>query len=458
MSFDNLEEFFNKIATRTSNEAISKAAAEAQTAANTTTIQSANTIVEQVASFIDELKDFIDDRLVDTTCQLELSNQRIGDLHMSLNFLIGEITYLKYQNQELKNDMHSFLQNLKRETESSVSSKVTPAVNSQCCSKCSKSKAKKNKSTDTSSSVSNSTTNTNASTSSTDLKINNNNSNIIQNRASKLQRFQSNNNNKNNVTSIDGSATGQNRLRKTLIESNGVLRTTSVCINTCGDENYGSTILCSVVNDDDTDTVNHKKYISPPTANLERYFKEKNAANASTNGAGSHRKVESFGDNSFDAQFKLDWPTINSQQKAAAQSGNTNAGDVNSKLEADILFIKTLINNHQKNGKMVAYVSTELSDSSSGRSSSNKSSNAGQIKKVSSEKMSQNQSQNKGLDGEEEYEDDYEEEEDEDEVLEEDGKSNYDRAARNCTDLSSSIIKSNPSMVKKYSNSRANSS
>ncbi|CAF0852811.1 unnamed protein product [Brachionus calyciflorus] len=60
-------------------------------------------LVDQMASFIEELKDFIDDRLIDTTSQLEMANKKIGDLYNGINYLTHELVYLKYQNQELKN-------------------------------------------------------------------------------------------------------------------------------------------------------------------------------------------------------------------------------------------------------------------------------------------------------------------------------------------------------------------
>ena len=164
MRFEKLEEYFNKMAQK-SSEAIAKEF-EAQIAAAST----ANSgVVDQVAEFIEELKDFIDDRLVDTTCQLELSNQRIGDLHMSLNYLIGEITYLKFQNQELKNEMHSFLINLKNEQQKFISSNFNLESKNKFCNKCSSSSSKsknkhKNKSSESSSSAdySSTTINTNS--------------------------------------------------------------------------------------------------------------------------------------------------------------------------------------------------------------------------------------------------------------------------------------------------------
>ncbi|RNA38619.1 hypothetical protein BpHYR1_012063 [Brachionus plicatilis] len=60
-------------------------------------------LVDQMASFIEELKDFIDDRLIDTTSQLEMANKKIGDLCQGINYLTNELVCLKYQNQELKN-------------------------------------------------------------------------------------------------------------------------------------------------------------------------------------------------------------------------------------------------------------------------------------------------------------------------------------------------------------------
>jgi hypothetical protein len=436
MPFDKLEEFFLKIAAKTNTEATNKATVEAaQTATNNAL--TASTIVEQVASFIEELKDFIDDRLVDTTCQLELSNQRIGDLHMSLNFLIGEITYLKYQNQELKNDMNSFLQNLKKESSNAKSSGNCLASNSQIC-KCSKSKTKKkNKSTDTSS-VSNSTTNTNASTSSADLKINTNTStaNNHTNRSSVIFNL-NNHTNTNNVTSRDGS---RNRPRKPLIDSNGVSKTTNACINTCGDENYGSTIMCSVV--DDNDYVDHKKYIVPISNNLERFHNEKNSDNS-----GQQKQAESFGENLFDSQYKLEWPTNNFQQKSASPLSDMNGNVLNSKLEADILYIKNLMSNHQKSGKIVTYMSTELSDSSSDRSSNNKNKkgfqNGTKTRRMTNGRVN--------IPTQSTARENYGDQENEDEEVEE-----YEQEKEN-SDSSSSVENSSPGTIKKYSNSRANS-
>lgn len=92
-----------------SNRLTSELEKQQQQTSNAQTQQ--NGVVDQMASFIEELKDFIEDRLIDTTCQLELSNQRTSDLFMSLNMLIGEIAFLKYQNYELKNNLNSFIQN-----------------------------------------------------------------------------------------------------------------------------------------------------------------------------------------------------------------------------------------------------------------------------------------------------------------------------------------------------------
>lgn len=64
-------------------------------------------LVDQMASFIEELKDFIDDRLIDTTSQLEIANKKIGDLYQGINYLTNELVYLKYQNQELKSIINS---------------------------------------------------------------------------------------------------------------------------------------------------------------------------------------------------------------------------------------------------------------------------------------------------------------------------------------------------------------
>lgn len=64
-----------------------------------------NAVVDQMASFIDELKDFIDDRLIDTTSQLEMSNRHIYHLYKSVNYLIKEVSSLKIQNEELKQEL-----------------------------------------------------------------------------------------------------------------------------------------------------------------------------------------------------------------------------------------------------------------------------------------------------------------------------------------------------------------
>ncbi len=67
--------------------------------------KSNSVLVDQMASFIDELKDFIDDRLIDTTSQLEMANQRISGLYYNLNYLTREFVELKIQNEELKNEL-----------------------------------------------------------------------------------------------------------------------------------------------------------------------------------------------------------------------------------------------------------------------------------------------------------------------------------------------------------------
>ena len=72
--------------------------------------ESSSKIVDQMASFIDELKDFIDDKLIDTTSQLEVANQRINGLYEFFDFIAGEFEYLKFQNQELKNELFSYNQ------------------------------------------------------------------------------------------------------------------------------------------------------------------------------------------------------------------------------------------------------------------------------------------------------------------------------------------------------------
>lgn len=70
-------------------------------------ISNKSDLVDQMASFIEELKDFIDDRLIDTTSQLEIANKKIGDLYEGINYLTNELVYLKYQNQELKSIINS---------------------------------------------------------------------------------------------------------------------------------------------------------------------------------------------------------------------------------------------------------------------------------------------------------------------------------------------------------------
>lgn len=64
-----------------------------------------NIVVDQMASFIDELKDFIDDRLIDTTSQLEMSNCHIYNLYKRINYLIDQLSSLKIQNEELKQEL-----------------------------------------------------------------------------------------------------------------------------------------------------------------------------------------------------------------------------------------------------------------------------------------------------------------------------------------------------------------
>lgn len=71
-----------------------------------------NILIDQMASFIEELKDFIDDRLIDTTSQLEIANKRINDLYNGISYLTHELISLKYQNQELKQEI--LKNNLKR--------------------------------------------------------------------------------------------------------------------------------------------------------------------------------------------------------------------------------------------------------------------------------------------------------------------------------------------------------
>lgn len=61
-----------------------------------------NKVVDQLASFIEELKDYIEDILIDTTSQLEISNNHIYELFKSLNYLIKEVSALKIQNEDLK--------------------------------------------------------------------------------------------------------------------------------------------------------------------------------------------------------------------------------------------------------------------------------------------------------------------------------------------------------------------
>ena len=62
-------------------------------------------LIDQMASFIDELKDFIDDRLIDTTSQLEMANQRISGLYFNLNYLTKEFIDLKTTNEQLKAEL-----------------------------------------------------------------------------------------------------------------------------------------------------------------------------------------------------------------------------------------------------------------------------------------------------------------------------------------------------------------
>lgn len=64
-----------------------------------------NTLVDQMASFIEELKDFIDDRLIDTTSQLEMTNRHIYHLYKGLKYLIKEFSSLKIKNEELKQEL-----------------------------------------------------------------------------------------------------------------------------------------------------------------------------------------------------------------------------------------------------------------------------------------------------------------------------------------------------------------
>lgn len=89
-----------------------------------------------MASFIDELKDFIDDRLIDTTSQLEMSNRHIYHLYKSVNYLIKEVSSLKIQNEELKQELFILNSRLKSkplvqqsQTQSNLLTHVTPI----CC-------------------------------------------------------------------------------------------------------------------------------------------------------------------------------------------------------------------------------------------------------------------------------------------------------------------------------------
>jgi len=61
-----------------------------------------------MASFIEELKDFVDDRLNDTTSQLEMANQRITGLYECFNFVAGEFSLLKFQNDELLKELKQY--------------------------------------------------------------------------------------------------------------------------------------------------------------------------------------------------------------------------------------------------------------------------------------------------------------------------------------------------------------
>ena len=63
-----------------------------------------------MASFIDELKDFVDDRLNDTTSQLEMANQRITGLYECFNFVASEFSLLKFQNDELLKELKQYYQ------------------------------------------------------------------------------------------------------------------------------------------------------------------------------------------------------------------------------------------------------------------------------------------------------------------------------------------------------------
>ena len=70
----------------------------------------ATKIVDQMASFIDELKDFIEDKLIDTTSQLELANQRISGLYECFHFVASEFSLLKFQNEELLKELRHYYQ------------------------------------------------------------------------------------------------------------------------------------------------------------------------------------------------------------------------------------------------------------------------------------------------------------------------------------------------------------
>ena len=65
-------------------------------------------IIDSMANFIDELKDFVDDRLNDTTSQLEMANQRITGLYECFNFVAGEFSLLKFQNDELLKELKQY--------------------------------------------------------------------------------------------------------------------------------------------------------------------------------------------------------------------------------------------------------------------------------------------------------------------------------------------------------------
>jgi hypothetical protein len=219
-----------------------------------------NTLSDQVASYIEELKDFIDERLIDTACQLEMANQRTSDLHMTINYLISEMSCLKYQNQELKNGLNSFLI-------IKSSNKVEDEEKSRRkCSKC-RSKSRKNKKSS-------------SKTKSSDLNPNNNHSSVTSATTTSpttatATSAEENNNKKskssNNKKSEKNNKSSSSSKNKKNIESGSCSNNSNYTSETCIDtvkrvnSNYSpnSIITCSAIDDEEFTAMNNHLHLNP---------------------------------------------------------------------------------------------------------------------------------------------------------------------------------------------------